>query len=56
MQSLGIPRGLQDFYVRTTLNPATRLGGRTLKDFYVYATPEQRQRLEDARTLQLQAQ
>jgi hypothetical protein len=56
MTGLGIPRGLQDFYVRTTMNPATRLGGRTLKDFYQYATPEQRQRLEDARTLQLQQQ
>jgi hypothetical protein len=56
MTGLGIPRGLQDFYVRTTMNPATRLGGRTLKDFYQYATPDQRQRLEDARTLQLQQQ
>jgi hypothetical protein len=56
MQGLGIPKGLQDFYVRTTLNPATRLGGRTLRDFYLYSTPEQRQRLENARTLQLQQQ
>ncbi len=49
MTELGIPRGLREFYIRTTLNPATRLGGRTLKDFYLYATPEQKQRLENAR-------
>jgi len=49
MTELGIPAGLQRFYVRTTTNPATRLGGRTLKDFYLYSTPEQRERLENAR-------
>ena len=46
MTELGIPVGLQRFYVRTSTNPATRLSGRTLKDFYLYATPEQR--LENA--------
>jgi len=49
MNELGIPAGLQKFYLRTTLNPATRLSGRTLRDFYQYATPEQRARLEEAR-------
>ena len=49
MQELGIPPGLQKFYIRTTLNPATRLSGRTLRDFYNYATPEQRERMENAR-------
>lgn len=49
MDELAIPKGLQKYYIRTTMNPATRLGGRTLKDFYLYATPEQRQRLERAR-------
>ena len=49
MTELGIPPGLQRFYMRTTMNPATRLSPHTLKDFYQYATPEQRQRLEDAR-------
>jgi hypothetical protein len=49
MNELKIPGGLQQFYIRTSLNPATRLQGRTLKDFYQYATPEQRQRLENAR-------
>lgn len=48
MTELGIPPGLQKFYIRTGLNPATRLSGRTLRDFYLYATPEQRQRLERA--------
>ena len=49
MTNLGIPPGLQKFYIRTTLNPSTRLGGRTLKDFYQYATPEERERLEGSR-------
>ena len=42
MQQLGIPAGLHRFYIKTTINPATRLGG---ADFYQYATPEQRERL-----------
>lgn len=49
MTELAIPPGLQKFYIRTSQNPATRLGGRTLKDFYQYASPEQRQRLEGDR-------
>jgi hypothetical protein len=48
MTDLGIPAGLQRFYVRSTLNPATRLSGRALRDFYNYATPEQRARMERA--------
>lgn len=46
MNELGVPLGLQKFYIRTTQNPATRLGGRALKDFYYFATPEQKQRME----------
>lgn len=49
MTALGIPDGLQRFYIRTTVNPASRLSTKTLRDFYKYATPEQRQRLEAAR-------
>jgi len=49
MTSLGIPPGLQNFYIRTTMNPATRLNGRIIRDFYQYATPEQKLRLERAR-------
>jgi hypothetical protein len=49
MIQLGIPRGLQNFYVRTSQNPATRLSPRTLRDFYQYATPEQKARMENAR-------
>ncbi|MGB6534494.1 MAG: hypothetical protein WBF58_00860 [Xanthobacteraceae bacterium] len=49
MTELGIPRGLREFYVRTTLNPALRLSKRALDDFYQYATPEQRRRLESDR-------
>ena len=49
MTQLGIPRGLQNFYVRTSQNPATRLSPRTLRDFYNYASPEQKARMENAR-------
>lgn len=49
MTELGIPAGLQKFYIRTTMFPETRLGGRTLRDFYLYATPQQRARMENAR-------
>jgi hypothetical protein len=48
MNELGIPSGLQRFYVRTTLNPSTRLSSKTLRDFYQYATPEQKARMERA--------
>jgi hypothetical protein len=48
MAAIGIPGGLARFYLKTTLDPATRLSGRTLKDFYRYATPEQKLRLENA--------
>jgi len=48
MTELDVPAGLQRFYIRTTQYPATRLKGRTLRDFYRYSTPEQRQRLERA--------
>jgi hypothetical protein len=41
---------LQRFYIKTSLQPATRLGGRTLRDFYNYATEEQRARFERAQT------
>ncbi len=46
MNELGIPPGLQKFYVKTSLTPATRLGGRTLRDFYLYGTEEQKRRME----------
>ncbi len=49
MNELGIPLGLQRFYVRTTINPATRLSPRAIRDFYQYATPEQRMRMEQFR-------
>jgi hypothetical protein len=49
MTELKIPPGLQRFYIRTSLNPSTRLSGRTLRDFYLYATPEQKARMENAR-------
>lgn len=49
MTALGVPPGLQRFYIRTSMFPETRMGGRTLRDFYLYATPEQRERMERAR-------
>jgi hypothetical protein len=50
MTDLGIAPGLQRFYIRTSINPATRLSGRALRDFYQYATPEQKQRMERVRS------
>jgi len=50
MVRLGVPPGLQRFFIRSTLNPATaRLSGRTLRDFYRYATPDQREHFEQLR-------
>ena len=46
MTDLGIAPGLQRFYVRTTLNPATRVSASAARNFYRYATPEQRARFE----------
>jgi hypothetical protein len=40
MRKLGIGGGMRSFYVRTTLNPASRLQGRKLIDFMRYADPE----------------
>jgi hypothetical protein len=48
MTELDIPQGLQRFYIRTTLNPATRMSPRATRDFYLHATPEQRARFERA--------
>jgi hypothetical protein len=50
MTELDIPAGLQRYYSRVWANPGTRLSGRTLRDFYMYATPEQRARLENLRS------
>jgi hypothetical protein len=49
MTELDIPQGLQRFYIRTTLNPATRMSPRAVRDFYLHATPEQRSRFDRAR-------
>jgi hypothetical protein len=54
MTELDIPQGLQRFYIRTTLNPATRMSPRAVKDFYLHATPEQRERFDRARQAQPQ--
>jgi hypothetical protein len=48
MTELDIPQGLQRFYIRTTLNPATRMSPRATRDFYLHATPEERARFERA--------
>jgi hypothetical protein len=46
MTELGVSSGLQRWYIKTTLNPATRLSGRALRDFYQYANPDERARME----------
>lgn len=48
MVKAGIPKGLVQFYVRTSLNPETRMSAKAMKDFYLYSTPEQRARVEDS--------
>lgn len=48
MTELGISPGLQQFYLKTTLNPATRVSPRALRDLYLYATPEQMNRVLNA--------
>jgi hypothetical protein len=49
LMNLGVPMKMQNGLLRNALNPAGALKGRTLRDFYQYATPEQRQRFENAR-------
>lgn len=51
MNELNIPAGLQRFYIRTSVNPSTRLSAKALRDFYLYATPEQRSRMERFRAV-----
>jgi hypothetical protein len=52
MIDLGIPPGLRQFYVRTTLNPTARFSPRAMQQFNQYATPEQRARFQRAREQQ----
>ena len=54
MTELDVPQGLQRFYIKTTLNPATRMSPRAVRDFYLHATPEQRERFERAQRAQPQ--
>jgi hypothetical protein len=49
MRDLGVPPGFQSWIVRTARNPATRLSARALRDFYIYASPEDRVRMEGFR-------
>jgi hypothetical protein len=48
MTGIGMDASYQGWVVKTTLNPATRLGPKALRDFYRTATPEQRARMERA--------
>lgn len=49
MTELDVPQGLQRYYIKTTLNPALRMSPRAVRDFYLHATDEQKQRFERAR-------
>ena len=49
MKELGIPPGLQTYYVETTKHPERRLTGRAASDFQKYATPEQKERFDAAK-------
>ena len=46
MQELGIPPGLQNYYIKTTENPSARMTKRQMQDFMRYATPEQQREFE----------
>jgi hypothetical protein len=46
MSELGVPPGLQNFYVRTTNNPQLRLSPRAVQDFNRYAPLESRGRFQ----------
>ena len=50
MTELGIDGKLQQFYIRTSLYPETRLSPRQLRSFYQYAPPEKIERMERARS------
>ena len=49
MKALGIPVRLQDYYIRTTRNPATRFDTRRARQAIRAATPEERARIEQLR-------
>ena len=46
MQELNVPQTLQNYYIRTTISPESRMSSRKVRDFYLTATPEERKRLE----------
>jgi GNAT superfamily N-acetyltransferase len=52
MRELNIKPGLQQFYVRSTLNPAARFSPKAIQQILRGATPEQRERFQRARGLQ----
>jgi hypothetical protein len=49
MRALGIPPAQIRAFTRIYSNPATRLSPRQLRDFNLYATPEQKDRMQRAR-------
>lgn len=46
LRAIGTPSGMQNGLIRNAKDPAGALRGRTLLDFYQYATPEQKRRFE----------
>lgn len=46
MVKLGISKGLQDFYVRTTLHPQARLTPTQMRQFMQYASPDERENMQ----------
>lgn len=49
MTELDVPVKLQNWYIKSTLNPATRLSPRAMRDFNLYSTDEQKARMNRAR-------
>jgi diguanylate cyclase (GGDEF)-like protein len=46
MSKLGIEPKLMEYYIKTTINPASRLSATQLKKFLESATPEERERMQ----------
>jgi hypothetical protein len=46
MEAAGMDGAYQRWVIKTTQNPATRLGAKAMRDFYRTASPEQRARME----------
>jgi hypothetical protein len=52
MTEIGVNRGLQNYFIRTTINPKTRLSSKKIKEMKQIGTPEEQDRFFKALRLQ----